>query len=166
MTIVTGIFEGKPWLSDIYRKGCRALSDTASCMATPELGADQGEAVLIVQPAVARAARRPLYRQLYAQVLVAVVAGVLVGHFAPDTGAALKPLGDAFIKLVKMVVAPVIFLTVATGIGGMNQLGTVGRVFGKAWRTAMSGRRRPILTDRRRTRATPTSSASTVPIIS
>ncbi|MFW2831203.1 dicarboxylate/amino acid:cation symporter [Sphingomonas sp. ID0503] len=71
--------------------------------------------------------------QLYVQVLVAIVLGILVGHFWPDTGVALKPLGDGFIKLVKMVIAPVIFLTVVTGIAGMNELRTVGRVATKAF---------------------------------
>ncbi|WP_185969800.1 dicarboxylate/amino acid:cation symporter [Rhizobium straminoryzae] len=76
--------------------------------------------------------RIPLYRQLYVQVLVAIAAGILLGHFYPDIGAALKPLGDAFIRLVKMIIAPVIFLTVATGIAGMSDLKKVGRVAGKA----------------------------------
>lgn len=67
------------------------------------------------------------------QVLAAIIAGGLIGHFAPDTGVALKPLGDAFIKLVKMVIAPVIFLTIVTGIAGMRDLGSVGRVAGKAF---------------------------------
>ncbi|MBB6226891.1 aerobic C4-dicarboxylate transport protein [Polymorphobacter multimanifer] len=67
------------------------------------------------------------------QVLVAIVAGGLIGHFAPETGVALKPLGDAFIRLVKMIIAPVIFLTIVTGIAGMRDLGSVGRVAGKAF---------------------------------
>lgn len=74
----------------------------------------------------------PLYRQLYVQVLVAIAAGIALGHFYPDIGASLKPLGDAFIRLVKMIIAPVIFLTVATGIAGMSDLKKVGRVAGKA----------------------------------
>jgi aerobic C4-dicarboxylate transport protein len=74
----------------------------------------------------------PFYRHLYFQVIVAIVAGMLVGHFYPDFGASLKPLGDAFIRLVKMIIAPVIFLTVATGIAGMSDLKKVGRVAGKA----------------------------------
>lgn len=74
----------------------------------------------------------PFYRHLYFQVVVAIIAGILLGHFYPSTGEALKPLGDAFIKLVKMVIAPVIFLTVATGIAGMSDLKKVGRVAGKA----------------------------------
>lgn len=76
--------------------------------------------------------RLPFYRQLYFQVVIAIILGVLLGHFEPEYGAQLKPLGDAFIKLVKMIIAPVIFLTIVTGIAGMSQLSTVGRVFGKA----------------------------------
>ncbi len=78
-------------------------------------------------------ARIPLYRQLYVQVLVAILLGAVVGHLWPDVGTALKPLGDAFIKLVRMIVAPVIFLTVATGIAGMAELRAVGRVALKAF---------------------------------
>jgi aerobic C4-dicarboxylate transport protein len=66
-------------------------------------------------------------------VLVAIVAGVTLGHFAPATGEALKPLGDGFIKLVKMIIAPVIFLTIVTGIAGMRDLAAVGRVAAKAF---------------------------------
>ena len=75
----------------------------------------------------------PWYRHLYAQVLGAILAGVLLGHFLPETGEAMKPLGDAFIKLVKMIIAPVIFLTIVTGIAGMRDLSRVGRVAGKAF---------------------------------
>ncbi|UYY60269.1 dicarboxylate/amino acid:cation symporter [Sphingomonas sp. S2-65] len=78
-------------------------------------------------------AQRPWYRHLYLQVLIAIAAGVLLGHFAPSTGEALKPLGDAFIKLVKMIIAPVIFLTIVTGIASMRDLASVGRVAGKAF---------------------------------
>ena len=73
------------------------------------------------------------YTHLYVQVLVAIVAGVALGHFAPATGEAQKPLGDAFIKLVKMVIAPVIFLTIVTGIAGLRDLASVGRIAGKAF---------------------------------
>ncbi|WP_242139764.1 dicarboxylate/amino acid:cation symporter [Sphingomonas sp. TREG-RG-20F-R18-01] len=73
------------------------------------------------------------YAQLYFQVLTAIVAGVLLGHFAPHAGEAMKPIGDAFIKAVKMVIAPVIFLTIVTGIAGMRDLASVGRVAGKAF---------------------------------
>ncbi len=74
----------------------------------------------------------PFYRHLYFQVVVAIVIGVLVGYFDPKLGEALKPLGDAFVKLVKMIIGPVIFLTIVTGIAGMTHLKSVGRVFGKA----------------------------------
>ncbi|MFN4177611.1 dicarboxylate/amino acid:cation symporter [Phenylobacterium sp.] len=77
--------------------------------------------------------RTPIWGQLYVQVLAAIVLGALIGHFWPQTGAALKPLGDAFIKLVKMIIAPVIFLTVTTGIAGMRDLGKVGGVAAKAF---------------------------------
>ncbi|CAN5193684.1 dicarboxylate/amino acid:cation symporter [soil metagenome] len=75
----------------------------------------------------------PFYRHLYFQVLAAIALGIAVGHFWPETGASLKPLGDAFIKLVKMIIAPVIFLTIVTGIAGMKELGTIGRVAAKAF---------------------------------
>ena len=82
---------------------------------------------------VAPAARRPFYRSLYVQVLTAILLGGLIGHFWPTFGESLKPLGDAFIKLVKMIIAPVIFLTISTGIAGMRDLGRVGRVAAKAF---------------------------------
>jgi aerobic C4-dicarboxylate transport protein len=72
-------------------------------------------------------------RHSYAQVLLAIVAGIVVGFIWPEIGVALQPLGDAFIKLVKMVIAPVIFLTITTGIAGMREVSDVGRVAGKAF---------------------------------
>lgn len=72
------------------------------------------------------------YGQLYLQVIAAIVAGALLGWLAPGTAAALKPLGDAFVALVKMIVAPVIFLTVVTGIAGHSDTGAIGRVVLKA----------------------------------
>ena len=86
-----------------------------------------------ISPSALDTATRPWWRHLYLQVLVAIALGVAIGHFAPATGEALKPLGDAFIKLVKMIIAPVIFLTIATGIAGMRDLGAVGRVAAKAF---------------------------------
>ena len=77
--------------------------------------------------------RKPWYAQLYIQVLIAIALGVGIGFFWPDVGESLKPLGDAFIKLVKMIIAPVIFLTLVTGIAGMTELKSVGRVAGKAF---------------------------------
>ncbi len=75
---------------------------------------------------------QPWYTILYVQVLIAIVIGVLVGHFYPDLGKALKPLGDAFIALIKMMIAPVIFCTVVHGISSMSDLKKVGRVGLKA----------------------------------
>jgi len=79
------------------------------------------------------ASPRRWYAQLYVQVLIAITLGVLLGHFAPAAGEAMQPLGDGFIKLVKMIIAPVIFLTIVTGIAGMRDLAAVGRVAGKAF---------------------------------
>ncbi|GJH31813.1 C4-dicarboxylate transporter DctA [Paraburkholderia hospita] len=76
--------------------------------------------------------RKPFYKVLYVQVLFAIAAGVLLGHFAPHEAVALKPLGDMFIKLVRMIIGPVIFCTVVTGIAGMQDMKKVGRVGGKA----------------------------------
>jgi len=67
------------------------------------------------------------------QVLLAILLGVVIGHLAPATGEALKPLGDGFINLVKMIIAPVIFLSITIGIAGMRELGSLGRVVGKAF---------------------------------
>jgi len=75
----------------------------------------------------------PLHRHLYVQVLAAIALGVLVGSLWPQAAVALKPLGDGFIKLVKMIIAPVIFLTIVTGIAGLRDLGAVGRVAAKTF---------------------------------
>jgi aerobic C4-dicarboxylate transport protein len=72
------------------------------------------------------------YRTLYFQVFVAILLGVLLGHFFPALAVKMKPLGDAFIKLIKMVIGPIIFCTVVTGIAGMGDMKKVGRVGGKA----------------------------------
>ena len=79
------------------------------------------------------ATKAPWYSHLYFQVLIAITAGALIGHFNPALGESLKPLGDAFIKLVKMVIGPVIFLTIVTGIAGMSDLKTFGRATAKAF---------------------------------
>jgi aerobic C4-dicarboxylate transport protein len=78
------------------------------------------------------AAKRPLYKSLYVQVLVAIAIGIALGYFYPDTGAAMKPLGDGFIKLIKMIIAPIIFCTVVVGIAGMEDMKKVGKVGGLA----------------------------------
>ncbi|MCS6624989.1 dicarboxylate/amino acid:cation symporter [Roseibacterium beibuensis] len=103
--------------------------------------------VAVPDPAAAPPAprkRKPLWTHLYFQVLAAIVLGALVGHFFPSTtgpdgeavkglGEQLKPLGDAFIRLVKMIIAPVIFLTVATGIAHLRDIARVGKVAAKAF---------------------------------
>ncbi len=76
--------------------------------------------------------RQPLYKSLYFQVIVAITLGILIGHFYPQTGVALKPLGDGFIKLIKMVIAPIIFCTVVSGIAGMQSMKSVGKTGGYA----------------------------------
>lgn len=91
-------------------------------------------------------AKKPLYKSLYFQVIVAIIAGVLVGHFSPSGtqiiqgveqhipgfGEQLKPLGDGFIRLIKMIIAPVIFCTVVSGIAGMESMKSVGKTGGFA----------------------------------
>ena len=77
-------------------------------------------------------AKQPLYKSLYLQVLTAILLGVLLGHFFPDKGAEMKPLGDAFIKLIKMIIAPIIFCTVVIGIAGMEDMKKVGKTGGLA----------------------------------
>src|SRR5438128_302997 len=79
-----------------------------------------------------RAQQKPVYRSLYFQVIVAIAIGVLLGYFFPETGEAMKPLGDGFIKLIKMIIAPVIFCTVVVGIAGMESMKTVGKTGGYA----------------------------------
>src|SRR5256884_9514324 len=77
-------------------------------------------------------AGKPLYKSLYFQVIVGIVIGILLGHFYPETGTAMKPLGDGFIKLIKMIIAPIIFCTVVVGIAGMESMKTVGKTGGYA----------------------------------
>ena len=75
---------------------------------------------------------KPLYQSLYLQVIVAIVVGILLGYFYPETGTAMKPLGDGFIRLIKMVIAPIIFCTVVVGIAGMEDMKKVGKTGGFA----------------------------------
>src|SRR6186997_2305134 len=75
---------------------------------------------------------KPFYTHLYVQVLTAIVLGILLGHFYPQLGEAMKPLGDGFIKLIKMLIAPIIFCTVVHGIASMEDMKKVGRVGLKA----------------------------------
>jgi aerobic C4-dicarboxylate transport protein len=72
--------------------------------------------------------RQPWYKTLYIQVLIAIAVGILIGYYWPKTGIAMKPFGDGFIALIKMMIAPVIFCTVVHGISSMGDLRKVGRV--------------------------------------
>ena len=76
--------------------------------------------------------KKPIYKVLYVQVIVAIIIGIALGHFYPNLAVDMKPLGDGFIKLIKMVIGPIIFCTVVTGIAGMEDMKKVGRVGGKA----------------------------------
>ena len=76
--------------------------------------------------------KRPIYRSLYFQVLVAIACDALFGAFGPSTGAAMKPLGDGFIELIKMIIAPIIFCTVVLGIAGAGDLKKVDKTGGPA----------------------------------
>ncbi|MDB5823615.1 MAG: sodium:dicarboxylate symporter [Herminiimonas sp.] len=76
--------------------------------------------------------KKPLYKSLYLQVLVAITIGILLGYFNPQLGAEMKPLGDGFIKLIKMIIAPIIFCTVVIGIAGMEDMKKVGKTGGLA----------------------------------
>ncbi|OQR31844.1 C4-dicarboxylate transporter DctA [Pseudomonas sp. Bc-h] len=74
------------------------------------------------------AQRKPFYQHLYVQVLAAIVLGIVLGHFSPALGEQMKPLGDTFIKLIKMLIAPIIFCTVVSGIASMQSLKRIGRI--------------------------------------
>src|SRR5919206_507986 len=75
---------------------------------------------------------RKFYKALYCQVIVGLVAGILLGHFWPDLGASLKPLGDGFVKLVKMMIAPVVFCTIVSGITSLNDTREIGKTLVKS----------------------------------
>src|ERR1700743_739616 len=75
---------------------------------------------------------KPIPQVVVGQVIVAIIIGIVLGHFSPDFAIDMKPLGDGFIKLIKMVSGPIIFCTVVTGIAGMEDMKKVGRVGGKA----------------------------------
>jgi len=75
---------------------------------------------------------RTVLKSLYFQVIVAIVLGIALGHLYPETGAAMKPLGDGFIKLIKMIIAPIIFCTIVVGIAGMEDMKKVGKTGGLA----------------------------------
>src|SRR5512145_928482 len=76
--------------------------------------------------------RKPFYKVLYVQVLFAILVGIVLGYVAPETGAAMRPLGDGFIKLVRMMITPIIFCVVVVGIAKIGDLRAVGRIGVKA----------------------------------
>ena len=76
--------------------------------------------------------KQPFYKSLYVQVLIAIAIGIALGHFYPHTAVLMKPLGDGFVKLIKMAIAPIIFCTVVTGIAGMQSMKSVGKTGGMA----------------------------------
>ncbi len=84
------------------------------------------------QQATATTTKRKILPSLYVQVLIAITVGILLGHFWPDLGVAMQPLGTGFIKLIKMIIAPIIFCTVVIGIAGMEDMKKVGKTGGYA----------------------------------
>src|SRR5438309_1987351 len=79
-----------------------------------------------------RSSKKPFYATLWVQVVFAIALAVIFGHFRPNAAVAMKPLGDAFIRLITMIITVIIFCTVVTGIAGMEDMKKVGRVGGKA----------------------------------
>ncbi len=106
------------WLTQALRDWL--VSPTVPPMSTPHIFV------------AAAPAKRRLYKSLYVQVLAAVVIGILLGHYYPSLGETMKPLGDGFIKLIKMLIAPIIFCTVVVGIAGMEDMKKVGKTGGLA----------------------------------
>ncbi len=98
------------------------------------IGLDAESALRVLSGAILkeRDMKTPFYRILYVQVLFAIVIGVLLGHYEPELAIKMKPLGDGFVALIRMVIAPIIFCTVVSGIAGMHDMKKVGRVGGKA----------------------------------
>jgi len=76
--------------------------------------------------------KTPWYKHLYVQVLIAIIVGVLFGHFAPDAGTQMKPLGDTFIKVIRLLIAPIVFCTIVSGIANMKSLKNIGKIGIKA----------------------------------
>jgi len=112
-------------------RGAAAPSPTLLCHASPMPPAPDNFQETPVAPQ-SQPAPKPFYKSLYFQVITAIVLGVVLGHFYPDTGASMKPLGDGFIKLIKMIIAPIIFCTVVVGIAGMEDMKKVGKTGGLA----------------------------------
>src|SRR5437868_7670680 len=90
-----------------------------------------------IQPTAAHAKPKRLYQQLYVQVLIGVTLGIVVGHFWPEFGAAMKPFGDIFVKLVKMMIPPVVFCTIASGIYSMADNKEIGKTSAQGTRPVL-----------------------------
>ena len=88
-------------------------------------------AVNVARPRLSATGRR-WYAQLWVHVVAGMIGGVLLGHFAPQVGERLQPLGDAFVKAMRMLIAPIVFSTVVVGIANMGDMARVGRVALKA----------------------------------
>jgi aerobic C4-dicarboxylate transport protein len=88
--------------------------------------------MVTVTSTLPKSAHKPWWQHLYVQVLTAIAIGIVLGHFYPATGEAMKPIGDGFVKLIKMIIAPIIFCTVVLGIAGMEDMKRVGKTGGLA----------------------------------
>src|SRR5216684_3924795 len=128
------------WMTCVYRnllsidqvenRPTSARNDLAALLLPDPVGL--GRSPLSGATAELTTHHRPFFKSLYFQVLTAIVLGVLLGHFYPELGEQMKPLGDAFIKTIKMIIAPIIFCTVVHGIASMQDMKRVGRVGLKA----------------------------------
>src|SRR5262245_65138733 len=107
--------------ADECRRGSSRRSDDVKRRRdTSRRRATRRGAMVTARSTTADVARKPFYAHLYVQVLTAIVIGVLLGHFYPHIGEAMRPFGDAFIKMIKMLIAPIIFCTVVHGIASMD----------------------------------------------
>jgi aerobic C4-dicarboxylate transport protein len=115
------------------RSGAAVTTDSGETLKAEHRRSNE-ETAMSAAPTTATPGASPKrwYQSLYLQVITAIVIGVLLGHFWPETGAAMKPLGDGFIKLIKMIIAPIIFCTVVVGIAGMEDMKKVGKTGGLA----------------------------------
>jgi aerobic C4-dicarboxylate transport protein len=113
----------------LSRPVCRAPA-TLRALLEPSAGVPQRR--LLAHSIAGTIVKKPVHKILYVQVIAAIVVGIILGHFSPALAIDMKPLGDGFIKLIKMVIGPIIFCTVVTGIAGMEDMKKVGRVGGKA----------------------------------
>src|ERR1035437_6290811 len=125
-TIASSMVPRRPPSSKTLLAPCKSQRNGSSSMTT--IKAEQ------LPPTVSSGRKRkgPLYTALWFQVCVAISLAIALGYFSPARAVAMKPLGDAFIRLITIIVTPIIFCTVVSGIAGMHDLKKVGRVGGKA----------------------------------